>query len=77
MLHSQSSAHRIFYSKGRNKRTQIMIGDHNFFDQPVINDIRASDNISRIDTVQGDDYTTCCLLDYGYFKENCQLIETI
>ena len=23
---------------------------------------------------QGDDYTTGCLLDYPYFKENCKLI---
>ena len=52
-----------------------MIDDHNLFDQPVKNDIRASDNIRKIATDQGDDYTTCCLLDYAYFKENCQLIE--
>ena len=33
-----------------------MIDDRNFFDQP------------RND--KGDDYTTGCLLDYSYFKEN-------
>ena len=47
-----------------------MIDDHNFFDQPVKNDMRASDNIRKIATGQGDDCTTCCLLDYAYFKEN-------
>ena len=52
-----------------------MIDDHNLFDQPVKNDMRASDNIRKIATGQGDVYTTCCLLDYAYFKENYQLIE--
>ena len=47
-----------------------MIDDHKFFDQPVKNDMRASDNIRKIATGQGDDCTTCCLLDYAYFKEN-------
>ena len=28
----------------------------------------------RIATGQGDDYTTGCLLDYSYFKENYELI---
>ena len=28
----------------------------------------------RIATGQGDDYTTGCLLDYSYFKENYKLI---
>ena len=27
-------------------------------------------NIRRLDTAQGDNYTTGCLLDYSYFKEN-------
>ena len=42
----------------------------NFFDQPVKNDMRTYDNIQKIATGQGDDYTTSCLLDYNYFN-NC------
>ena len=45
-----------------------------FFDQPVKNDIRRYKNIRKIATGQGDDYTTCCLLDYLYFNENNKLI---
>ena len=30
--------------------------------------------IRRIATGQGDDYTTGCLLDYSYFKENYKMI---
>ena len=32
------------------------------------------EDIKRIATGQGDDYTTGCLLDYSYFKENYKLI---
>ena len=32
------------------------------------------ENIRKITTGQGDDYTTGCLLDYSYFNENYKLI---
>ena len=32
------------------------------------------ENITKIATGKGDDYTTGCLLDYFYFKENYKLI---
>ena len=31
-------------------------------------------DITKITTAQGDDYSTGCLLDYAYFKENYRLI---
>ena len=31
------------------------------------------ENIRKIATAQGDDYTPGCLLDYPYFKEHCKL----
>ena len=37
--------------------------EKNFFDQPVKSDMRTYDNIQKIATGQGDDYTTGCLLD--------------
>ena len=36
--------------------------------------MRSYDNIQKIATGQGYDYTTCCLLDYPYFKEHFKLI---
>ena len=32
------------------------------------------ENIRRIATGQGDDYTTGCLLDYSYFKDHYKMI---
>ena len=46
----------------------------NFFDQPIRNNIKSYENIRKIATGQGDDYTTGCLLSYPYFKENYKLI---
>ena len=40
------------------------------FDQPIKNYIKTYENIWKIATGQGYDYTTCCLLDYNYFKKH-------
>ena len=53
-----------------------MIDRRNFFDQPIKSDLKTYDNIRKIVTGQGDDYTTGCLLDYPYFKKYYTLIET-
>ena len=49
-----------------------MIDGQNVFDQPVKNDLRTYENVRN--DYQEDDYTTGCLLDYPYFKENYKLI---
>ena len=41
--------------------------DKTFFDQTVRNGLITYNNIRKIETGQGDDYTTVCLLDYEYF----------
>ena len=45
-----------------------MIDGKNIFDQPINSDLKTYENIVKIATGQGDDYTTGCLLDYSYFK---------
>ena len=52
----------------------IMIDGKNLFDQPINNDFKAYENIRIIATGLGDDYTTGCLLDYPYFRENYKII---
>ena len=51
-----------------------MIDGRNFFDQPINSMNKTYKNIRKIATGKGDDYTTGCLLDYSYFKENYKLI---
>ena len=46
----------------------------NFYDQPVNDVIKKYDEVRKVSTGQGDDYTTCCLLDFSYYKNNYRLI---
>ena len=48
----------------------VMIDEKNFFDQPIKNSKITYENIRIIATGQGDDYTTDCLLDHAYFRDN-------
>ena len=51
-----------------------MIDGRNFYDQPINDLIKQYDEIRKVSTGYGDDYTTGCLLDYAYFKDNHRLI---
>ena len=51
-----------------------MTDGRNFFDQPINGMSKTYENIRKIATGKGDDYTTGCLLDYPYFKENYKMI---
>ena len=47
----------------------LKIDGRNFYDQPINDSIRQYDEVRKISTGQGDDYTTGCLLDFAYFKK--------
>ena len=51
-----------------------MIDGRNFFDQPKNSMNKTYENIRKITTGKGDDYTTGFLLNYSYLKENYKLI---
>ena len=51
-----------------------LIHGRNFYDQPISNKIKKYDEIKKIATGQGDDYTTGFWLFYQYFKDHYQLI---
>ena len=46
----------------------------NFFNQPVNNDKVTYKNIRKFANGLGDNYTTGCLLDHSYFKQNYEMI---
>ena len=56
------------------KDYNIVINGENFFDQPIKNNKVTYENIKKIATGQGDDYTTGCLLDYPYFADTYKMI---
>ena len=52
----------------------VLIDGRNFYDQPINDQIKKYDEIRKIPTGKGDDYTTGFLLHYQYFKDHYQLI---
>ena len=61
-----------------------MIDGKNHFDKPINNDddddddddFQTYENIWEIASGKRGDYTTGCLLDYPYFKENYKMVAT-
>ena len=51
-----------------------MIDGINFFDRPINNMNKTYENIIKIATGKGENYTTGCLLDYPYFKDYYKMI---
>ena len=56
------------------KDYNVMINGKNFFDQPINSELKTYENVRRIATGQGADYTTGCLSDYSYFKDYYKMI---
>ena len=56
------------------KDYNVMIDGKNFFNQLINSDLKTYENIRKIATAQGDDYTTGCLLNYSYFKDYYKMI---
>ena len=59
------TSHSTYYlPKVEIKDYNVMIDGRNFFDQPINSMSKTYENIRKIATGKGDDYTTGCLLDY-------------
>ena len=52
----------------------LLVSGRNRFGQPIKIYLRLYDNIRKIATGQGGDYTTECLIDYSCFKKYFKLI---
>ena len=52
----------------------IIFNGKNFYDHPIYSDINWYKEIIKLTTGQGEDYTTGCLLEYDYIKNNYRLI---
>ena len=63
-----------FLSRGEINNYNVLTDGKIFYDQPINDLIQQYDKVRKVSTVQGDGYTTGCLLDYAYFKDNYILI---
>ena len=71
---SVDSFKNYFLPRVKIKNYSIEIDGRNFYDEPINDSIKQYDEIRKISTGQGDDYTTGCLLDFAYFEKNYRLI---
>ena len=69
----EQSCSKYYLPIGEINNYIVMIDGQSIFDQPVRNVLIKYDNIWKISTGQGDDYTTGYLLDYNYFKKHYRL----
>ena len=60
--------------KGTFKNYNVIVNRKNFYDQAIDSDIKRYEEIRKLTTGQGEDYTTRCLLDYKYIKHHYKLI---
>ena len=65
---------KYFLPRAKIENYNILIDGRNFYDQPINDLIKQYDEVRKILIGQDDDYTTGCLLDYAYFKDNYRLI---
>ena len=74
-IENDRTSHSTHYlPKVEIKDYNVMIEGRNVFDQPINSINKTYENIRKIATGKGDDYTTGCLLDYPYLKENYKMI---
>ena len=71
---SVDSFKSYFLPRFKIENYNIEIDGKKFYDQPINDLIKQYDEIRKISTGQGDDYTTGCLLDFAYFENNYRLI---
>ena len=59
----RTSHSNCYLPKVEIKDYNVMIDGKNVFDQPINSELKTYENIRRIATGQGDDYTAGCLLN--------------
>ena len=71
---NENSYDKYFLPRLKIDNYNIEIDGRNFYDQSTNDLIKQYDEIRKISTGHGDDYTTGCLLDFAYFDKNYRLI---
>ena len=65
---------RYFLPRVKTENYDIESDGRNFYDQRINDSTKQYDEVRKVSTGQGDDYTTGCLLDFAYFEKKYKLI---
>ena len=71
---TENSHRKYFFSRMTINNYNTEIDGRTFYDQPINDLIKQYEEVRKISTGYGDDYTTGFLLDYVYFKDDFRLI---
>ena len=71
---NRNSYRKFYLPRTTVNNYNVLIDGRNFYDQPIDNNERQYDELRKVTLGKGDDYTTGCLLDYAYFKNNYKII---
>ena len=71
---NEEAFNKYFLPKITIEKYNVEIDGRNFYDQSINDLIKQYDEVRKISTGRGDDYTTGCLLDFAYFEKNYRLI---
>ena len=63
------SHRRNFLPRVKMENSNIGIDGRNLYDQPINDLIKQYDEVRKVSTRKGDDYTTGCLLDFACFEK--------
>ena len=66
---NENSYRRYFLPRTKTTNYNIEIDGRFFYDQPINDSIKQYDEVRKISTGKGDDYTAGCLLDFAYFEK--------
>ena len=70
----RNNQRRYFLPRIDIKKYNALIDGRDFYDQNIDDDLNKYDELRKVTTGRGDDYTTGCLLNYQYYKNHYQVI---
>ena len=60
---------KYYLPKGSTNSDNLNVNGKNFYSRPIDSDIKQYEEITKLTTKQGEDYTTGCLLNYDYITK--------
>ena len=64
---------KYFIPRVKIENYNIEDDERKFYDQPNNDSIKQYDEMRKVSTGEGDDYTIDCLLDFAYFEKKSQI----
>ena len=74
MHHQKAVIENTFLPSLNIKDYNVLVDGRNFYDQNISDDFKKYEELRKVMSGRGEDYTTGSLLDYNYWKNNYNLI---